>query len=76
LIGLPEAEYTYFREVIICVDGKAEVAASVDENIVFKASLSNPGKLRLKFPFNTVGRTAQISVSGVGTLKEMAVIYG
>jgi hypothetical protein len=76
LIGLPEAEYTYFREVIICVDGKAEVAASVDDNIVFKATLSNPGKARLKFPFNTVGRTAQISVSGVGTLKEMAVIYG
>jgi hypothetical protein len=75
-IGVPESEHVFFKEAVICIDGTAEVSAKVDGDEVWKVQLGQSGKFRLKFPYNTVGRFAQISVSGTGTFKELAVIYG
>lgn len=75
-IGIPESEYTFFKEVIITIDGKATVTFYNEDGKTFSATLQRSGKYRLKAPYNTLGRYAQVTVSGQGTLKELGVIYG
>lgn len=75
-IGVPETEYSFYKEIILSFDGETAVDACVDGESVFQVALDASGKYRMKFPYNTVGKFAQITVSGKGTLKELAVIYG
>ena len=73
-IGVPESEYTYFREVILTIDGNANVTFVNEGMAVFSVSLKKSGKYRLKSPYNTLGRYAELKVIGTGTLKELGVI--
>jgi hypothetical protein len=73
-IGVPESEYNYFKEVVVSVDGNAAISSSVDGKTVFSVNVIG-GKHRIKFPYNTVGRYAQITVSGNSALNELAVVY-
>ena len=73
-IALPESEYTFFKEVIITISGNATVTLYNEDKVVFSVNIPE-GKHRLKAPFNTVGRYAQVQISGNGTLKEIGVIY-
>jgi hypothetical protein len=74
-IGLPESEYTFFKEVIITIDGTANVTLSNEDNAVFSVALKRSGKYRLKAPYNTLGRYAQIKIVGNGTLKEAGCVF-
>jgi hypothetical protein len=74
-IGLPESEYTFFKEVIITIDGTANVTLSNEDNAVFSVALKRSGKYRLKAPYNTLGRYAQIKIVGKGTLKEAGCVF-
>ncbi len=75
-IGIPESQYTFFKEIIISLDGRANVTLINEDKAVFSVALTRPGKHRLKAPYNTLGRYAQVKVSGRGTLKELGVVYG
>lgn len=75
-IGTPESEYTFFKEVIITLDGSANVTLINEGKSVFSVALKRSGRHRLKAPYNTLGRYAQVKVSGKGTLHELGVIYG
>ena len=74
-IGIPESEYTVFKEVILTIEGNANVTLSNEGTAVFSVALKRSGRHRLKAPYNTLGRYAEIKVSGNGTLKELGVIY-
>jgi hypothetical protein len=73
LIGVPESQHTYFKEVVITIDGKANVTLSNEGKSVFSVDLKKSGRHILKAPYNTLGRYAQLKVVGSGTLKELAV---
>jgi hypothetical protein len=75
-IGVPEAQYVFFKEAITVIEGTANVTAFVDEEKVWQVKLEHSGKFRLKFPYHTSGKYAQIQIKGIGELKELAVIYG
>lgn len=75
-IGIPESEHTFFKEVVITIEGSANVTLINEGNSVFSVALKRSGRHRLKAPYNTIGRFAQVKVSGNGTLKELGVIYG
>lgn len=75
-IGIPEAEHTYFREILMSCDGPANITFSVDGKSVFSVALKKSGRHRIQPPYNTVGTYAQIKISGTGTLKELGVLYG
>lgn len=75
LIGSPESKYHVFREIIISIDGQTSVKAKVDGAMVVTAQLPQAGKYRLAFPYDTVGRVAEITVSGSSSLKEFGVVY-
>lgn len=74
-IAMPEAEYTFFKEVIITLSGNATVILYNEDKVAFTVNITQSGKHRLKAPFNTVGRYAQVQVSGYGILKEIGVVY-
>jgi hypothetical protein len=73
LLGLPESQHSFFREVFVTIDGKATVTLLNDGNKVFSVYLKNSGLHRLKAPYNTMGRYAEIQVEGVGTLREIGL---
>lgn len=73
-IGVPESEYTYYREVVLTIDGTANVTLLNEDKEVFSVELNKSGKHRLKAPYNTFGRYCQVKVVGSGTLKEIGVI--
>lgn len=75
-IGVPESTFTFYKEVIITIDGNAEVVFTVEGKQVFAVDIYQAGKHRIKIPYNTIGRYAQVKVNGTGTLKEISVVYG
>jgi hypothetical protein len=74
-IGIPESEYIFTEQIIICIDGSATVTLKNEDKIVFTVRLKKSGKYQLKAPYNTLGKFAQIEVSGKGTLKEIGLVY-
>lgn len=74
-IGMPESEYSVYKEVIVTLSGTANVTFDVEGKTVFSVDLKRSGKHRLKLPYNTIGRYAQIKVVGTGELKETGVIF-
>jgi hypothetical protein len=75
-IGILESTFTFYKEVIVALEGSADVVFTVEGKKVFDVYVNKSGKQRLKVPFNTIGRYAQVKVSGVGMLKEISVVYG
>jgi hypothetical protein len=75
LIGIPEFQHTYFREIILTIEGKGVVTLLVEDKEVCSVELKNPGRHILKLPYNTLGRYAQLRVSGKGSLKEAGVVF-
>lgn len=75
LIGVPESKYTYFKEVVVSIDGNANVTLSNEEKVVFSVYIKRSGRHILKAPYNTLGRYAQLKITGNGTLKEIGVVY-
>jgi hypothetical protein len=75
-IGVPEAEHTYFREVVVSSEGAANITLIVDGKSVFSVAVKKSGRHRIQPPYNTLGTYAQIKISGTGTLKEAGVLYG
>lgn len=73
-IGIPESEYSYFKEVLITIEGSANVTLLNEGTEVFSVALKKSGKYRLKAPYNTFGRYGQLEIVGTGTLKEFGVI--
>lgn len=73
-IGVPESEYTFVREVILTIDGMAEVTLLNEGTEVFSVKLEKSGRHRLKLPYTTFGRYFQLKISGIGMLKESGVI--
>jgi hypothetical protein len=74
-IGVPECQHTYFKEVIITIDGKANVTLINEDKAVFSVDIKKSGRHILKAPYNTMGRYAQLKIAGSGTLKEAGVTY-
>lgn len=74
-IAPPEMQYNFFKEVIVSIDGEADVTFYNEEDKVFSIHLPISGRHRLKVPYNSVGKYAQLSVSGIGTLKEIGVAF-
>ena len=74
-IGVPESTYKFFREVIVSIEGSANVTLVCDGAAVFSVNLKASGRHRLFAPYNTLGRYGQLKVSGTGTLIEAGVVY-
>lgn len=74
-IGIPEAEYAFYKEVVLTIDGIADLTFYNENNAVFTVTIEKSGRHRIPLPYNTLGRYAQLSVSGVGTLREIALLY-
>lgn len=74
-IGVPESQHIYFKAVVITVDGTANVTLINEEKAVFSVAVKKSGRHILKAPYNTLGRYAQVKITGTGTLKEVGVMY-
>lgn len=75
LIGMPESTHSFYKELLLCIDGRATVSITVDEHLVFSVTLHGSKQYRLKLPYNSIGRFAQVSVTGIGALRELGVTY-
>lgn len=75
-IGVPESQYIYLQELDLYIDGEANVKLCTDEKTVFEIDLPVSGRYRLKAPYNTLARYAQIVITGYGELKEITLFYG
>ena len=74
-VVFPESVYKYIKEVTICVEGSANVTLINESGAIFSVALNESGRHRLKAPYNTMGRWAQMKVVGIGSLSEISVTY-
>ena len=74
-IGLPESAHTFFKELILCIEGNASVTLSNENKEIFTVDIKRSGQHRLKLPYSTLCRYVQFKVCGKGTLKEAGVVY-
>jgi hypothetical protein len=74
-VVFPESVYKYIKEVTICVEGSANVTLTNESGAIFSVALNESGRHRLKAPYNTMGRWAQMKVVGIGSLSEISVTY-
>lgn len=73
-IGLPESSWTYFKELIVTIDGEANITLFNQDEQVFSVVVGS-GRHVLKAPYNTMGKYAQIQISGKGVLREVGLLY-
>jgi hypothetical protein len=74
-IGVPESKYSFFYDVVVVFTGTCNVKAMVDGETIFQVKLDESGRHRLHFPYNTIGKYAQLEISGTGQFDELLVIY-
>lgn len=64
-----------YSVALIECSGAATMSVALDGKDHFKVQLPRGGRERIKFPHGSIGRYAQISVAGAGSLNELAVLY-